>query len=839
MAHFIADPQPARGNWDFAQTSLRTVITQPRRIAARAAAHRLADLTGTRVGELAGYTVRGQRKISAATRCEFVTPGVLLRRLLADPGLDGIGAVVADEVHERSLDSDLLLGMLVELRSLRPDLALVAMSATVDAAAFAELLGRADESGPVPVLTSPATPHHLQIHYRPAPGPRQDARGVTAEFIEHLARTTAAVLGEHPGDALVFLPGAREIAATITALEPLVPAGTQVLPLHGSLEARAQDAALRPDPHGRRRVVVSSAVAESSLTVPGVRIVVDSCLAREPRLDVARGVQGLVTVACSQDAATQRAGRAARTADGVAVRAIAAADWPRLRPHRTPEIATADLTGALLDLACWGTPRGTGLPLLTPVPPAPADRAESTLRSLSLVDDRGAVTPSGRLVATVPVDPRHGRALLATGASAVAAETVAALSEPPRRADACLPEALAELRSGTDPAARRFREEAQRLQQLAVRAMEDAAPDVIQQCHTAAPGGGRWDDPAHVAALAVPEWIARRTAAADPAARGRARGAEYKLAAGSRVRLPAGSPLATAEWLAVAALDRVGDDLLVRLGAELDPEAALSLAGDLLVEDETVSYNGVRISARTVRRVGAIEVSATPSRASAAAARAAVRDWIHAQGDSGADAAAAPGADWFERLTGTDSTVAVLRRRLALLHRTLGAPWPEVDAAALAAATASELAPLVDALATGGGADSVDLASLLRAMVPWPEAGRIDELAPERLTLPSGNAHRLRYPAAAEAPVLAAKLQEFFGLATSPRIASGRVPVTVELLSPAGRPLAVSGDLEFFWNEVYPGVRAEMRGRYPKHPWPDNPWDAPATAKTNRALRRR
>ncbi|WP_333618958.1 helicase-related protein, partial [Dietzia sp.] len=318
----------------FAGEPGRVVVTQPRRIAARAAAHRLAELTGTKVGELAGFTVRGERRVSAGTSIEFCTPGVLLRRLLADPGLEGACAVICDEVHERQLDTDLVLGMLVELRELRPELGLVAMSATVDAPRFASLLGG---SRPVPVLDSPAVPHELEVSYAPPPGPRQDGRGVTDDYCRHVASLAARSLAEHPGDALVFLPGAREIERVAGHLGPLLSVGgsaggsagnsadtaaatsteVEILRLHGSLPPREQDAALRPAADGRRRVVLSTAVAESSLTVPGVRIVIDSCLSREPRLDSARGVSGLVTVSSSQDSANQRAGRAARTADGV------------------------------------------------------------------------------------------------------------------------------------------------------------------------------------------------------------------------------------------------------------------------------------------------------------------------------------------------------------------------------------------------------------------------------------------------------------------------------------------------------------------------------------------
>lgn len=473
-----------------------TLVTQPRRIAVRAAARRIAALDGSSVGGPVGFTVRGERKVSDHTRIEMLTPGVLLRRLLADPELTGVSAVVLDEVHERSLDTDLLLGMLAEVRQLREDLLVAAMSATVDAQAVATLLGGA------PVVEVPGILHPLAIDYAPAPTARLDARGVTGEFLDHVARTAAAAqrTAGADTDALVFLPGAREVDEVVARLQGLVD-GVDVLPLHGRLPSRVQDRATS----GRRpgdlpRIVVSTAVAESSLTVPGVHLVIDAGLSREVRRDRERDMTGLVTVSASQASAQQRAGRAARLGPGRAVRLYAEADWARMPAHSPAEITATDLTDAALLLACWGTPRGEGLSLLTPPPAREIAQAESTLQSLGLIDTEGRPTPTGQRVSRLPIGVREARALvdgarlrLGTGGEGsertssapdparFAAEVVAAISDDHRPTGADLPRLLRELRSGggggggggqegtvgRGDGARRWRREADRLTRIA------------------------------------------------------------------------------------------------------------------------------------------------------------------------------------------------------------------------------------------------------------------------------------------------------------------------------------------------------------------------------------
>ena len=791
----------------------RVVVTQPRRVAARAASRRLAALTGTRVGELAGHTVRGDRAVSSTTRVEFVTPGVLVRRLIADPELPGASAVILDEVHERHLDSDLALALLVELRELRDDLPLVAMSATAEAERLASFLGA---GGPrAPIVDVDAHTHPLEIRHAPSAAPRFDARGVTDGYLRHVAEVTAATMtddgspaGGADADALVFVPGVREIERVAGHLRTLLGDGADVLPLHGGLPAREQDRAVSPrDPGSRRRVVVSTDLAESALTVPGVRLVVDACLTREPRFDSARDMTGLVTVGASRDSCTQRAGRAARTGPGVAARCLAEAEYARLPAHRTPAIATSDLTAFALDVACWGTPRGTGLPLLVAPPVRAMDRAESALRGLDAIDADGHPTDLGRRLAAVPVDPRLARALLDGAAEVgprVAAEVVALLASDRRIEGADLDGELRRLRSGGDAA---WLREAERLRRLAP---EDPGS-------TARSGGGV-GTAGLVTALAHPDRVARRT------------GEQYTLASGTGATLPPGSPLAGHEWLAVAEVARAEGraagraGAIIRAAAALDRETAERAAAGLLREEVTVEVDGARVTARSVRRLGGIVLASTPVAPDSGATRAALVDLVRARG-------VAPFSP--------DREAERLLRRLALVRRERGEPWPDLSPSGLADRLDEWLGPELPRIAGGLALAAVDLRACLTRLVPWgatPDAARLDELVPERLTVPSGSSYALDYPepGSDDPPVLAGKLQEFFGMRSSPTICDGAVPVVVHLLSPAGRPLAVSRDLDYFWREAYPGVRAEMRGRYPKHPWPEDPLTAEPTRRTRR-----
>ena len=863
----------------------RIVVTQPRRIAARAAARRLADLLGEEVGGTVGYAVRGERRTGPDTRIEVVTAGLLLRRLQRDPELTGVDAVILDEVHERSLDSDLLLALLADARAaLREDLTLVAMSATLDADRLRRILG-GSSGDPAPLVEVPGRLHPLEEVWAP-PGRtgRLGPRGVPREFLAHVAATVERALAERSGDVLVFLPGAREVDDVVSRLRGAAPAGVDVLPLHGRLPASAQDASLAPSPAGRRRVVVATNVAESSLTVPGVRVVVDSTLAREPRLDVARSMSGLVTVGVSRAAGVQRAGRAGREGPGVVYRCCSPTDWARSPLAPTPEILSADLTGAALELAVWGVPDGAGLAWVDEPPAAALAAAREALELLGLAGGDG-VTPLGRAVAGLPAGVREARALLVTApvlGVRRAARATALLTADLRAPGEDLT-ALARQVRGAGAGSGAWKTEARRLEQACRRAvleqseraedpgtMDDSGSPTTGRGRgvTARPDGVGRDVPesgegvgggdlesavALVAGTAQPQWIARRRGPAPQAGKE----AHYASVAGTGLHLPAGSALAESEWLAVADVNLTGGrgDALIRAAAPLDEQTALELAGAWLTEEERTVWESGRLRTERLRRLGAITLTTTPGPPPSPTQ---VADAVVAR-------VRAEGADAGLSVLPWDEEALGLRARLALLHEHLGEPWPDVSDAALAERAEEWLAPAVTSLAGGSSGPSesrsggrrfnlerLNVAQALRALLPWPQAARLDELVPERLEVPSGSQVRVDYTAtvggsagaagsavAAEAgrtgrPVLAVRVQECFGWAATPRILEGRVAVLLHLLSPARRPVAVTDDLASFWEQGYPQVRAEMRGRYPKHAWPEDPWNAPATRGTGR-----
>lgn len=806
----------------------RVVVTQPRRVAVRSAAARLAALDGSRLGEKVGYTVRGESRTSRNTTVEFVTPGILLRRLLADPDLVGVNAVVLDEVHERGLESDLLLGMLADVCALRGDLMLVAMSATLDAQRFAELLSRegtGDDGGPAPVVDCPSALHPLTVRWAPAKEARLDGRGVTRTFLEHVAVTTASVYREalagRPGmDALVFLPGAREVDDVAGRLRSRLGDGVEVLELHGQVGPAAQDRAVSGrESGGRPRIIVSTSLAESSLTVPGVGLVIDGGLSREPRRDAGRGMSGLVTVSCSRASADQRAGRAARQGPGTVVRCYDAQAFAAAPAHQTPEIAVADLTGAALLLACWGAPGGINLKLPDAPPQAAMSDAMGLLHELGAVTMSGAATPLGKTLARVPADPRLARALLEGSAVAgprATAEAVAVVAGDQRAPGADFARLLSSLRAGSDPGSRRFKDEVKRFESLALREAPVVGP-------SASPGEVTAQDaPGFVIALAFPDRVARRVPGEGSTT--------YLLSSGTRAGLPAGSPLLGEEWLAVAEVSRAqgrdaaGTGAVIRLAARFSQELAAVAAAGLLTEHVEAAFDKGRVTARLVRKLGAIVLSSTPVPPSAEAGRRAVASAVKKSGLA---------------MIGWPEAADVLRRRLALLHRELGAPWPDVREPALLAMVQEWLGPELESIATGTAVRSINLTEPLRRLLPWPAASGLDDLVPERLQVPSGSRVRIAYPEPDDdggRPVVAVKLQECFGWERTPRLVEGRVPVLFHLLSPAGRPLAVTDDLASFWSGPYAQVRAEMRGRYPRHPWPEDPWTAPATAKTKKRM---
>ena len=820
----------------------RVVVTQPRRVAVRAAARRLAALLGEPVGRAVGYAVRGERVVGRDTRIEIVTAGLLLRRLQDDPELSGAAAVVLDEVHERSLDSDLLLALLLDARgALREDLRLVAMSATADLTRLPALLGA--PGSPAPVLDIPSPLHPIAEHWAPPPSAvaRLGPHGVPREFLAHVAATAERALGERPGDALVFLPGAREVDDVVARLRRALPESVDVLPLHGRLPAAAQDAALAPSAPGRRRVVVSTNVAESSLTVSGVRIVVDSTLTRRPRLDVARAMSGLVTVGVSRSAGIQRAGRAGREGPGAVHRCCTPVDWARSPQAPSPEIASADLTRAALELAVWGAPDGAGLTWIESPPEAAMRVARRTLAGLGLVED---VTALGRAVAALPAGVREARALLAAAQEVGirrAAEAAALLTADLRAPAADLTALARRVREG-GAVGRAWRAEAKRLEASASRAdsavvaalappasssvpaasspssSAPAASSPSSSAPTPVPAGGGGEvqvaglaqTVGMVIALARPEWIARRRGPAPMPGRS----ATYATVGGTGVRLPPESPLASSPWLAVADVDLTPGrgDALIRAAAPIDEELALDVAAPWLVREERTGWVDGRLRSERVRRLGAIELGVAPAGAPSPAAVA--------------DAVVAACREQGPGILPWEDGAAGLRARLALLHRELGEPWPAMDDDSLLARAGDWLAPAVEQLAARSrrfDLGGLDLTTALRTLLPWPQAARLDELVPERIKVPSGSRVRVEYDACGERPVLAVWVQECFGWEETPRVVDGRVPVLLHLLSPARRPVAVTDDLRSFWAGPYQQVRREMRGRYPKHAWPEDP----------------
>ncbi|MET9446443.1 ATP-dependent RNA helicase [Streptomyces cinerochromogenes] len=818
----------------------RVVVAEPRRIAARAAARRMAWLLGERPGGSVGFTVRGERSVGRHTRVEVVTTGVLLQRLQRDQELAGVDAVVLDECHERHLDADTVAAFLWDVRqALRPELRLVAASATTDAEGWARLLGGA------PVVEAAGVAHPVEVLWAPPARPVRPPHGMRVDpaLLAHVASVVRRALAERDGDVLCFLPGVGEIARVAGLLGDL--GGAEVLQVHGRAPAAVQDAVLVPG--ARRRVVLATSVAESSLTVPGVRVVVDSGLAREPRVDHARGLSGLTTVRASRAAGRQRAGRAGREAPGTVYRCWAEAEDGRLPAFPAPEIKVADLTAFALQAACWGDPDATGLALLDPPPGGAMAAARSALRAVGAVDSAGRATAVGGRLGRLGVHPRLGRALLDTGGRG--AEVVALLSEEvPRDYGDDLAGALRRARRGGDAYAARWAAEVRRLR-AAGGSTESAHPPAHDRADDglvgadgddrpvggvaragggdrrggglAGVGGGDWlvggggGDRlvGGVAALAFPERVARLD------------GGSYLMASGTRAELSEGSALRGAPWIVVAVADRPAGKghARVRLGAAVDDGVARAAAGALLAERDEVHWADGDVVARHVERLGAIELAVQPLKdADPALVRAALLDGLREDGVGL--------LRWSPEAEG-------LRQRLAFLRTHLGEPWPQVSDEALHARVDEWLEPELSRARRRADLARIDAGQALARLLPWAsgEAGRLEELAPERITVPSGSRVRIDYRDP-ERPVLAVKLQEMFGLRETPAVAG--VPLLVHLLSPAGRPAAVTADLASFWQDGYRGVRAELRGRYPKHPWPEDPATAEPTRHTNARLRR-
>ncbi len=780
-------------------------------MATRAAASRLAMLVGEPLGQRIGYAMRGERSGGKGLRVEVVTTGLLVRRLQQNPELPGVAAIVIDECHERHLDADLLLAFCVDIRAnLRDDLAIVATSATADTIRLSRALG---SDGAAPVISATAAQFDVAVEWTPPPVPVPLLPGgrVDPRLLDHVAAVVQRALTENAGDILVFVPGEAEINGVTRRL-----AGQNVLPLFGRQSRAEQDRALAPA--ATRRIVVTTSVAESSLTVPGVRVVVDSGLAREPRTDQSRGLGALVTCRVSRSSADQRAGRAGREAPGRVYRCWSATDHSHLDDHAAPEIAIADLAAFALDLAAWGAPAGDGLTLLEQPPVVAMTAATELLRRLDALDDDGRITERGRRMAAIGAHPRLARALL-DGTPRVGAdrarEVVAMLSDDSGRDFGDdLPARWRALRRGEDRGATaRWREETKRLNRGTTTG--DPADGAEARPVGGAPGGrgtqGVPDDLAVgvVVGLAYPDRIARVRGADS---------ATYQMAGGTGAVLDPQSPLRTTAWLAIAAADRAPGraDARIRSAAPIDEQTARDIAGDLVSTTDQIRWDDGRIVTRRVEALGAIVLNDVPlAKPDPLRVQAAVRDGIRRSGLS--------------VLRWSEAALA-LRERLAFCHAHLGAPWPAVDDEALLADLDEWLGPELASVRGSRDLAHIDVASALRRLLPWPAATRFGELAPERLQVPSGSEVRLAYDGP-EPPVLAVKLQEVFGWTATPSVADGRVPVVLHLLSPARRPVAITSDLASFWKQGYPQVRADLRARYPRHPWPEDPLTAIPTKR--------
>lgn len=759
----------------------KILVLEPRRIAARAVADRMAKTLGEEVGGRVGLRVRFGSKVSARTRVEVVTEGIFTRMILDDPALTGVAAVLFDEFHERSLDADLGLALALDAQgALREDLRILVMSATLDGARVAKLLADA------PLIESagrafPVTTRHV-------------GRDPAARLEEEVARVVRRALAEEVGSALVFLPGAAEIRRTADLLAATVkdPA-VDIVQLFGALDRADQDRAIEPAPAGRRKVVLATAIAETSLTIEGVRIVVDCGLARVPRFEPDLGLTRLETVRVSRAAADQRRGRAGRTEPGVCYRLWDEAQEGAFPAYATPEILAADLSSFLLDCAAWGVTDPTSLAFLDPPPKPALAEARALLESLGALDAAGRITAEGKLLRGLPLTPRLARMVVdasARGEGRLAAELALLVSERGLGGeDVHLGHRLDRLRTDRS----RRAEDARRMAAGWLREVK-AAPDA----------GSGPERAGAVLALAFPDRIARA----------RGKDGDFVLANGRGGSVDAASPLARETFLAVAEIGGVAARARILSAAPISlAEIEEGFASRIETRAEvTFDKVAAALRAKRSRRLGAVSLGeqtlAVPADEASAARLA---EGIAALGLS--------------RLPWTKAQLA-LRHRVAFLRR-VDESFPDLSDETLAATVADWLAPHILGKTALSQIGADDLGNALDQLVPWDVKRRIETDLPSHFDAPSGQRHPIDYEG--EEPVLSIRVQELFGLAVHPSVARGKIPLVVELLSPAHRPVQVTRDLPGFWKGSWQAVKSEMKGRYPRHPWPDDPTAASAT----------
>ncbi|WP_042702930.1 ATP-dependent helicase HrpB, partial [Azospirillum sp. B506] len=800
------------------------LVLEPRRLAARAAARRMASMLGEAVGETVGYRVRLDTKIGPKTRIEVVTDGLFLRQLQEDPEIPAVGAVLFDEFHERGIDSDLALALVQEARgALRDDLRLVVMSATLDAAPVAALL--TDAEGPAPMVTSEGRAYPVETRHLDAPAPTGRLDGTRIE--DAVAAAVRRALREEPGNALVFLPGVGEIRRVQSLLDQsdLGP-DTVIAPLYGDLSAEAQDRAISPTPPGQRKIVLATSIAETSLTIEGIRIVVDSGLMRVPRFDPRGGMTRLATVKVSQASAEQRRGRAGRLEPGVCYRLWPEATHKALAPFTTPEIADADLAPLALELAVWGVSDPATLSWLDQPPAAAMAQARELLTGLGALDKTGAITPHGRRMAGFGVHPRLAHMMLAgkaMGQGALACLVAALLGERD----------IVRSQPGFRDADLRLRVDLLRGEerggQGAARGLSvdrGGAQQAVKQARQWRRQLGVRDDDAMdsnavgiLLALAYPDRIGQRRPGSQGGGQPGGVAAQYRLSGGRGAYFQQAEPLSAEEWLAIADLDGAARESRIFLAAPVTlADLEESFADD--IRTETIVAWDAReqtVLARRRRMLFALilkdEKLAKPP---ADAMVAAMIEGIRALGPAC--------LSWTDELRKWRTRVMFLRSREGDVY-----DWPDLSDDALMDGLEAWLAPFLDGVSRRAHLERIDLSSALRALLPWELKTRLDAEAPTHVEVPSGSRIPIDYDG--EEPVLAVRLQEMFGLAETPRIAGGRVPLLLHLLSPARRPVQVTRDLASFWANAYKAVKADLKGQYPKHYWPDNPLEAEPTAR--------
>ncbi|QDI82918.1 ATP-dependent helicase HrpB [Methylorubrum populi] len=758
----------------------KIILLEPRRLAARGAAERMAATLGERVGDTVGLRVRLGSKISARTRIEVVTEGVFTRMILDDPELAGIGAVLFDEFHERSLDADLGLAFALDAQgALREDLRILAMSATLDGARVAGLLGDA------PVVESEGRAFPVETRHLDREG---------GERIEDaMAAAILRALRADPGSVLAFLPGQAEIRRTAERLAERLPDDTDLAPLYGALTPGEQDRAVAPAPPGRRKVVLATSIAETSLTIQGVRIVVDSGLARVPLYEPGNGMTRLVTARASRASVDQRRGRAGRTEPGVCWRLWPEAATASLEPFARPEILSADLAGLTLDCAAWGVTDPTALPFLDP-PPAPAlAEARAMLTDLGALDPDGRLTATGRTLRSLPLPPRLARMVARaaeSGQARAAADLAAVLVERGLGGDAVdLAERLDRFRRDRGGRAADMR----RLAEGWARQAAKAAGAVAEPDPALA-------EPGALLALAYPDRVARA----------RGRDGAFLMANGRAGLVDPASPLAREPFIVVADLTGAAASARILSAAAMSSESIDALFSDRIATVRSVSFDGQAraLRAREGRRLEAVTLDerTMPVPADAEAAR------VLARGIAGLG---------LDRLPWTPA-LAQWRARIRFLHEAEGGAWPDLSDAALAESVEDWLAPAIVGRTSLASITADDLGQALQGLLPWTLRARLEAEAPSHIEVPTGSRIPVDYESGPE-PVLAVRVQELFGLDRHPTLGGGRVPLVLHLLSPAHRPIQITRDLPGFWRGSWAAVRSEMRGRYPRHPWPEDP----------------